>query len=221
MPVFDQQIRDSLIAARDQMTLAQPEDVALHHVHQRAATAPVRRTRRRWLIPAGAAAIVGIGASVAVAVTVSNDGSSAAFRNLHPDKSQIGSTMDEPHVLLGNLPAAAGQTLRAYVTTRPGTSNCALVETVTSGGTQIDSISYCTVEPAGQAELHLVNGALIGWVPNHAVTTVKVSGDGYSSTAAVLSQHFLAPAAPAGSTETVRGLNAAGKVTAVWAASVR
>lgn len=221
MTATDQQIRDSLHAARDRMTLLQPEDVALYRIHQRAAGTQVRRARRRWVLPVGAAAIVGVGASVAVAVTVANDGSSDAFRGLHPDKAQIGATNEEPHALLGNLPADGGGTLRAYVTTKPGTTVCVFVESLTPSGAQTDSISYCGNEPATQADLRLVNGVLIGWVPDQSVTSVHITGNGYSKTAQVVARHFVAPAAPTGSTETIRGLNAASHVNAVWTVPVQ
>ncbi|PZS19252.1 MAG: hypothetical protein DLM57_04465 [Pseudonocardiales bacterium] len=222
MTVTDEQIRDSLRASRERMVLNHQDETSVQLIRQRAATTPTRRVRPRWALPAGiATGVLGLGASVAVAVTVTNDGSTDAFRHLHPNKADATVTSEQPHALLGNLALAGGGEIRAYVTTLPGRAACVLVEQLTPAGAQIDSIAYCGDESARRADLRLLNGAMIGWVPDRIVSSVRVSGPGYDSTARVVAQHFVVPAAASGSTETVTGRDTAGRPVSVWSVPVQ
>lgn len=165
MNVTDDQIRDALRAERARMVLNREDETSIQMMRQRAAMTPTRRSRR-WALPAGiAAGVLGLGASVAVAVGIANDGSQDAFRHLHPNKADAGAINEQPHAVLGNLALAEGGEIRAYVTTQPGHAACVLVEHLTSAGAQVDSVAYCGDEPATRADLRLVNGAVIGWCP--------------------------------------------------------
>jgi hypothetical protein len=224
--IDDTELRAALLLVREQLVLQHDDAASADLIRQRAlADVATGRRRRRLTVPvAVTAAFLGVGASVAVAVSVAyDDGSQAAFQHLHPDKANATASTEEPHVLIGDLDQGRGVLIRAYTTTRSGLGACVLVEHVTVAGAQIDSVSYCGDEPAAIADVRLVNGAEIGWVPDSSVASVTVTAGGSSATTAVVAHHFLlAPsmATTTGSTVTVTGRRADGHLVSVWNVAV-
>ncbi len=219
--IDDPELRAALLQVREQLMLRHDDAAAAGMIRQRALGNAVTGRRRRLTVPVAViAGFLGIGATVAVAASRANDdGSQAAFRHLHPDKANATASTEEPHVLIGDLGAGGSDRVRAYTTTQSGAGACVLVEHVTAAGAQIDSIAYCGDEPAATAEVRLVNGAEIGWVPDPSITSVTVTAGGTSTTAAVVAHHFLlapTPAAANGSTVTVTGRRADGHLVSAW-----
>jgi len=224
--IDDAEIGAALRQVHEQMPLLH-EDVASARLLCQGAESQVkgsRRGRARLTIPLVIiGGSLGLGASVAVALGVANDGSHAAFTQLHPDKTNVMSSTEEPHALIGNLSLTKGELLRVYATTQSGLGACVLVEHVTSTGGQIDSVSYCGDEPAATADVRLVNGAEVGWVPDSSVGSVTVASSGYSTTAPVVAHHFVvipATGIATGSVLTVTGRRADGSVAGIWQLAV-
>lgn len=153
--------------------------------------------------------------------TIRPPGTSACRR--HCPLTNATAWTEEPHVLIGDLGAGGSERVRAYITTQSGVGACVLIEHLTPAGAQIDSVSYCGDEPAATADVRLVNGAVIGWVPDSSVTSVTVTAAGVSTTAPVVAHHFLlapTPATTTGSTVTVTGQRPDGHPASVWTVAV-
>jgi hypothetical protein len=218
--IDDTALRAALLQIREQLVLQHDDAASAGLIRQRAlGDVATGHRRRRLTVPVAVAGLLGAGAAVAVAASLAHDdGSQAAFQHLHPDKANATASTEEPHVLIGDL-SLSGELIRAYTTTRSGVGACVLVEHVTAAGAQIDSVAYCGDEPTATADVRLVNGAEIGWVPDSSVTSVTVAAGGISATATVVAHHFvLAPstATTSGSTVTVTGRRTDGHLLSVW-----
>ncbi|MET0422504.1 MAG: hypothetical protein ABW046_01425 [Actinoplanes sp.] len=139
------------------------------------------------LVVAGVAALAGI--------AVASD----------PDQSQaediVRDVTIDPHDLVGSVQLAGGEQVKLYAT-----DACASV--VNSAGS---TVSFCG-GPA-DADLQLINGALVGYLPPEKAVTAKVTSGSNTSEAAVVHRYFiLRPAAGAvGSQVVVTGMDADGK----------
>lgn len=214
-------LRTGLLALRDGLSLQHDDSASARAIVERASRGRRPWYRRpRWIVPTVCvAAGIGIGVPVAVAVVSGNDGSRAAFRHLHPNKANAHLDTEQPHALVATI-RSDGHLARAYVTLPVSRKNCALVENLTPAGQQIDGISYCGLDPAHAADIRDVNGALLGWVPDTRITSVRVETTGHGPEhTSVVAQHFLLPLpghTPTGTTFRVTGFDAAGHVVGHW-----
>jgi hypothetical protein len=183
--------------------------VLLRRAHHDSAPASSRRRATAWLVATliGGVLLAGAAAVARQAYVDTDD----LFRDLHPDKSDIDNTQVEPHALVGSVPAANGLQVRLYATTATGAGSCASVQQHAADGTMLSSIGYCGNVTA--TDMQAVNGALVGFLPDRHVDSVRVTGPGGSASATVRYRYTVLPAkiATPGSAVTISQYDADGK----------
>jgi hypothetical protein len=209
----DQQVPQQL---RDALTAAEP-DLELKYA---AAPRPDRRGRRlrptRRYALLLAAVVAGLAGATGVAVAADPDSNRIddIFRGLHPDKNDTSESV-EPHDLVGSVQLPGGEQVKLYATDATTAGSCASV--VSSSGA---SISFCQ-GPSG-VDLQVINGALVGYLPQAEVVTVKVTSGSKTSEAPVVHRYFILPpdAGEVGSPVSVTGENAAGEPVVTTRATI-
>jgi hypothetical protein len=148
---------------------------------------------------AAVATLAVAGTATAATVAVLRDDTAKEFTTLHPDKASVSATAEEPHDLVGTVTIGPNLKARLYVTTGQGAGRCGLVQNLDAANSEIDSVGFCG--GTGVAWANVVNGALVGMVPDQT-TSVRLAMDGVVSETPVVHGMFITVPPGAGVTDT-------------------